>query len=106
MFWRKTKTAPASSVTAPSEYELQHLHEQAINRRYDLRVCNPAHGGFYAYMADYKDAVDNVDALDHLAAEIVAHQARLTHDPGLSASFERLAELARWRARRLRAGQS
>ncbi len=102
MFWRKS-TAPAPSSLAPSEQELQRLHEQAINRRYDLRVCNPAHGGFYAFMARYKDAVDDADALEQLAEEIVARQARLTHDPGLAESFGRLADLARWRARILRA---
>ncbi|ABQ89414.1 hypothetical protein [Roseiflexus sp. RS-1] len=106
MFWRRTSAVRASNVTAPSQQELQHLHEQAINRRYDLRVCNPAHGGFYAYMARYKDTVNDADALDHLAEEIVARQARLTHDPGLYESFGRLAELARWRARMLRSGHS
>ncbi|MCS6941002.1 MAG: hypothetical protein NZM94_17150 [Roseiflexus sp.] len=101
MFWRKP--APAPSPSAPSEYELQRLHEQAVSRRYDLRVCNPAHGGFYAFMARYKDAVDDADALERLAEEIVARQARLTHDAGLYESFGRLADLARWRARKLRA---
>ncbi|MGQ9548497.1 MAG: hypothetical protein ACUVSY_03480 [Roseiflexus sp.] len=98
--------AHTSHATALSERELQRLHEQAINRRYDLRVCNPAHGGFYAYMARYKDAVNDADTLDHLAEEIVVHQARLIHDPGLYESFGRLAELARWRAHTLRSGHS
>lgn len=101
MFWRKS-SAPAPSPSAPSEYELQRLHEQAVSRRYDLRVCNPAHGGFYAFMERYKDAVDDADALEKLAEEIVARQARLTHDAGLHESFGRLADLARWRARMLR----
>jgi|GEM_PF-1147859 len=106
MFWRRASAARASNVTALSEQELQRLHEQAINRRYDLRICNPAHSDFYAYMARYKDAVNDANALDHLAEEIVAHQARLTHDPGLYESFGHLAELARWRARMLRSGRS
>jgi hypothetical protein len=102
MFWRKS-SVPAPRVSAPSEHELQRLHEQAVNRRYDLRVCNPAHGGFYAFMARYKDAVDDAAALEQLAEEIITRQARLTHDAGLYESFGRLADLARWRARMLRA---
>jgi hypothetical protein len=105
MFWRKP-TTQAPRASAPLDHELQRLHEQAVNRRYDLRVCNPAHGGFYAFMARYKDAVDDADALEQLAEEIVARQARLTHDAGLFESFGRLADLARWRARILRAQQS
>jgi len=106
MFWCRASAMRASNVTALSERELQHLHEQAIDRRYDLRVCNPAHGGFYAYTARYKDTVNDADALDHLAEEIVARQARLSHDSGLYESFGRLAELARWRARMLRSDDS
>ncbi len=105
MFWRKP-AAPASRASPPSDHELWRLHEQAVNRRYDLRVCNPAHGGFYAFMAQYKDAVDDADALDQLAQEIEARQARLAHDAGLYESFGRLADLARWRARMLRSSQA
>ncbi|ABU57817.1 MULTISPECIES: hypothetical protein [Roseiflexus] len=101
MFRRKS-LPQASHTMAPSEDELQRLHEQAVNRRYDLRVCNPAHGGFYAFMARYKDAADDPDALEQLAEEIVARQARLVHDAGLFESFGHLADLARWRARALR----
>lgn len=105
MFWRKS-SSQAPHASAPSDDELQRLHEQAVNRRYDLRVCNPAHGGFYAFMARYKDAVDNADALEQLAEEIVERQARLTHDGGLYESFGRLADLVRWRARMLRTSQA
>ncbi|MDW8146292.1 MAG: hypothetical protein RMJ48_08315 [Roseiflexaceae bacterium] len=102
MFWRKSRVQ-APHISAPSEFELQWLHEQAVSRRYDLRVCNPAHGGFYTFMARYKDAVDDADALEQLAEEIAARQVRLTHDAGLYELFGRLADLARWRARMLRA---
>lgn len=105
MFWRKS-SSQAPHASAPSDDDLWRLHEQAVNRRYDLRVCNPAHGGFYAFMARYKDAVDDADALEQLAEEIVERQARLAHDAGLHESFGRLADLARWRARMLRASHA
>jgi len=28
--------------------DLERLHAQAIGHNHDLRVCNPAHSGFYA----------------------------------------------------------
>lgn len=102
MFWNKQETRQTPPTPEPSEHELQRLHEQAVNRRYDLRVCNPAHNGFYAFMAQYAAAVDDADALEHLAEEIARHQARLRRDAGLYESFGHLANLARWRARILR----
>lgn len=103
MFWRKSIAAPAPVTrSAPSEAALERLHEQAVNRRYDLRVCNPAHGGFYSFMARYKDASADPAALEALAMEIDERQARLAHESGLRESFGQLAELARWRARTLR----
>ncbi|NWG21944.1 MAG: hypothetical protein HXY39_16685 [Chloroflexi bacterium] len=104
MFWRKQTAAPAPATTsAPSEAALERLHEQAANRRYDLRVCNPAHGGFYALMARYKDAATDPAALEELATEIEERQACLAQESGLRESFGQLAELARWRARKVRA---
>lgn len=106
MFWRKSAKPTSSAPAAQLAAAFERLHKQAIDRRYDLRVCNPAHGGFYAFMARYKDVADDPAALDILAEEIAVRQAALAYDAGLAESFGQLAELARWRARMLRAGGS
>lgn len=99
VFWRKR---PAPVVVPEPSHEFERLHEQAVNRRYDLRVCNPAHGGFYALMERYKLVADDPAQLDSLAEEIAMRRTRMTHDDILGASFEQLAQLALWRARYLR----
>lgn len=106
MFWRKSAKPISTAPVAQPVAAFVRLHEQAVNRRYDLRVCNPAHGGFYAFMARYKDVADDPAALDILVEEITARQAALVYDADLAGSFGQLAELARWRARMLRAAGS
>ncbi|MFQ3684716.1 hypothetical protein [Roseiflexus sp.] len=54
-------------------------------------------------MARYAAVVDDADALERLVEEIATHQAHLERDADLYESLGRLANLARWRARVLRA---
>lgn len=88
-----------STFTTPAERE--RLHAFAVDRRYDLRTCNPTHRPFYAFMERYKDAVDSAPMLLILAAEIEAYQANVRTTPEMWAAYGQLAELARWRVTQL-----
>jgi hypothetical protein len=84
-----------------TEDQLQRLHNQAIDRRHDLRVCNPEHGRFYAFMAEYSRQVDDPAALAELAASIDEWAERPGTPPDMRDSYRQLAKLARWRQGKL-----
>ncbi len=82
--------------------EMEKLHAMTMNRRYDLRVCNPLHGKFYALMNRYQDVVDNIDGLLALAEAIDAEQRSPGRAPDMAESYSQIGELARWRVDQLR----
>lgn len=84
-----------------TEDQLQRLHNQATDRRHDLRVCNPEHGRFYAFMADYSRHADDPAALVELAAAIAEWAERPGTPPDMRDAYGQLAELARWRQSKL-----
>jgi 23S rRNA A1618 N6-methylase RlmF len=81
-----------------TEVELERLHHATINRRYDLRVCNPAHGPFYGFMADYSAHADDRNRLLELAEVIEDYRSRSHEDAETLAAYGQLVMLARWRA--------
>ncbi|MDZ4720004.1 MAG: hypothetical protein SH847_16255 [Roseiflexaceae bacterium] len=84
--------------------ELERLHALALDRRYDLRTCNPTHGRFYAFMSAYTDAANSESALLTLAATIDAYRAGSSATQELLVAYGQLAELARWRVAQLSGG--
>lgn len=97
---QSTPDQPGAPATA-RDRALARLHQQAIERNYDLRVCNPAHGPFYSFMASYKEQADNPAALNELATAIGAWVDRPSLAPELRDSYRELADLVRWRIAQL-----
>ncbi|NNJ13241.1 DUF2892 domain-containing protein [Chloroflexales bacterium ZM16-3] len=91
------RPAPEARDSA-REDDLERMHAQAVDRDYDLRTCNPAHGPFYSAMARYKDLVDDPTALRDLADSLGPWVSGERGPLDLRDSYRQLAEMARWRA--------